>query len=93
MGSVHYFSPEQARGGNVGPQSDIYSLGVSLFEMVTGRLPFDGDSNVAIAVKHLQETPPVPSSLMQGIPKGLDSIIANACRRALRDVTRRCVSS
>ena len=82
MGSVHYFSPEQARGGNVGTQSDIYSLGVSLFEMVTGRLPFDGDSNVAIAVKHLQETPPVPSSLMQGIPKGLDSIIAKCMQKS-----------
>ncbi|MCR4703334.1 MAG: Stk1 family PASTA domain-containing Ser/Thr kinase [Saccharofermentans sp.] len=82
MGSVHYFSPEQARGGNVGPQSDIYSLGVSLFEMVTGRLPFDGDSNVAIAVKHLQETPPVPSSLMQGIPKGLDSIIIKCMQKS-----------
>lgn len=82
MGSVHYFSPEQARGGNVGPQSDIYSMGVTLFEMVTGRLPFDGDSNVAIAVKHLQETPPVPSSLMQGIPKGLDSIIAKCMQKS-----------
>lgn len=82
MGSVHYFSPEQARGGNVGPQSDIYSMGVTLFEMVTGRLPFDGDSNVAIAVKHLQETPPVPSSLMQGIPKGLDSIITKCMQKS-----------
>ena len=82
MGSVHYFSPEQARGGNVGPQSDIYSMGVTLFEMVTGRLPFDGDSNVAIAVKHLQETPPVPSSLMQGLPKGLDSIITKCMQKS-----------
>ena len=78
MGSVHYFSPEQARGGNVGPQSDIYSLGVTLFEMVTGRVPFDGESNVAIAVKHLQETPPLASSIMPGIPSGLDAII-NKC--------------
>ena len=78
MGSVHYFSPEQARGSNVGPQSDIYSLGVTLFEMVTGRVPFDGESNVAIAVKHLQETPPVASSIMPGIPAGLDAII-NKC--------------
>ena len=84
MGSVHYFSPEQARGGNVGPQSDIYSLGVSLFEMVTGRRPFDGDSNVAIAVKHLQETPPVASSLMPGIPSGLDAII-NKCMQKSPD--------
>ena len=78
IGSVHYFSPEQARGSKVGPQSDIYSIGVTLFEMVTGRCPFDGDSNVSIAVKHLQENPPLASSLMQGIPMGLDAII-NKC--------------
>lgn len=78
IGSVHYFSPEQARGSKVGPQSDIYSIGVTLFEMVTGRVPFDGESNVSIAVKHLQETPPSASSMMQGIPQGLDAII-NKC--------------
>lgn len=78
MGSVHYFSPEQARGGNVGPASDIYSVGVMLFEMVTGRVPFDGDSNVAIAVKHLQENVPKASSFVPGIPSGLDAII-NKC--------------
>ena len=78
IGSVHYFSPEQARGSKVGPQSDIYSIGVTLFEMVTGRVPFDGESNVSIAVKHLQETPPIASSMMQGIPMGLDAII-NKC--------------
>ncbi len=78
IGSVHYFSPEQARGSKVGPQSDIYSIGVTLFEMVTGRCPFDGESNVSIAVKHLQENPPLASSMMQGIPMGLDAII-NKC--------------
>ena len=81
MGSVHYFSPEQARGGNVGPASDIYSVGIMLFEMVTGRVPFDGDSNVAIAVKHLQEKPPLASSFVPDIPKGLDSIILKCIQK------------
>ena len=84
MGSVHYFSPEQARGGNVGPASDIYSVGVMLFEMVTGRVPFDGDSNVAIAVKHLQESVPKASSFVPGIPEGLDAII-NKCMQKTPD--------
>ena len=84
MGSVHYFSPEQARGGNVGPASDIYSVGVMLFEMVTGRVPFDGDSNVAIAVKHLQEAVPKASSFVPGIPAGLDAII-NKCMQKTPD--------
>ena len=81
MGSVHYFSPEQARGGNVGPASDIYSIGIMLFEMVTGRVPFDGDSNVAIAVKHLQENPPMASSFVPDIPAGLDSIILKCMQK------------
>ena len=81
MGSVHYFSPEQARGGNVGPSSDIYSIGIMLFEMVTGRVPFDGDSNVAIAVKHLQEKPPMASSFVPDIPAGLDSIILKCMQK------------
>ena len=84
MGSVHYFSPEQARGGNVGPASDIYSVGVMLFEMVTGRVPFDGDSNVAIAVKHLQESVPKASNFVPGIPAGLDAII-NKCMQKTPD--------
>ena len=57
LGSVHYFSPEQARGGMVGEKSDIYSLGILLYELVTGVLPFDGDTSVSIAIKHLQENP------------------------------------
>lgn len=82
MGSVHYFSPEQARGGNVGPGSDIYSMGVMLFEMVTGRVPFDGDSNVAIAVKHLQEKAPMASSYVPDIPAGLDAIIYKCMQKS-----------
>ena len=60
MGSVHYTSPEQARGGYSDAKSDIYSLGIVMFEMVTGRVPFDGETTVAVAVKHLQEEKPSP---------------------------------
>lgn len=81
LGSVHYFSPEQARGSNVGPSSDIYSVGVMLFEMVTGRVPFDGDNNVAIAVKHLQDKPPIASAFAPDIPNGLDSIIVKCMQK------------
>ncbi|MCG6197566.1 protein kinase, partial [Anoxybacillus sp. LAT_38] len=58
LGSVHYFSPEQARGGVTAEKSDIYSLGIVLYEMVTGQLPFSGDSPISVALKHLQE--PLP---------------------------------
>ncbi|HIT89555.1 MAG TPA: serine/threonine protein kinase, partial [Candidatus Merdenecus merdavium] len=61
MGSVHYSSPEQARGGYSDEKSDIYSLGITMYEMVTGRVPFDGDTTVAIALKHLQEEIDAPS--------------------------------
>lgn len=81
LGSVHYFSPEQARGGIVSPSSDIYSLGVTLFEMVTGRVPFDGENSVSIAVKHLQEPVPYASNFVPGIPQGLDSIIQKAMQK------------
>ena len=81
LGSVHYFSPEQARGGVVSPSSDIYSLGVTMFEMVTGRVPFDGENSVSIAVKHLQEPVPYASTLVPGIPQGLDAIIQKAMQK------------
>lgn len=83
LGSVHYFSPEQARGALVGPESDIYSVGVMLFEMVTGRLPFDGDTPVAVAVKHLQEPVPLASGFVPGIPQGLDAIIQKCMHKGI----------
>ncbi len=76
MGTATYFSPEQAQGKPVDPRSDLYSLGVVLFEMVTGRPPFVGESPVAIAYKHVQEMPPRPTSLNPAIPKQLEVIIA-----------------
>jgi|GEM_PF-141111 len=83
LGSVHYFSPEQARGAMVGPSTDIYSLGILLFEMVTGRVPFDGDTSVAIAIKHLQEPPPLASGFVPGIPSGLDAIIQKCMQKSV----------
>lgn len=78
MGSVHYFSPEQARGGVIGEKSDIYSLGVVLYEMATGTLPFSGDSPIAIALKHLQEEPVDPIKKRAAIPQSLDNCIRRA---------------
>jgi len=75
MGTATYFSPEQAQGFQVDARSDLYSLGVVLFEMVCGRPPFTGDTPVAIAYKHVQEPPPRPSSLISGLPAGLEAII------------------
>lgn len=82
LGTVQYFSPEQARGALVGPLTDVYSLGVTLFEMITGRVPFDGENSVAIAVKHLQEPPPMASSFVPGVPAGLDAIIQKAMQKS-----------
>ncbi|MCR5791298.1 MAG: Stk1 family PASTA domain-containing Ser/Thr kinase [Lachnospiraceae bacterium] len=75
MGSVHYTSPEQARGGYSDAKSDIYSIGISLFEMVTGRVPFDGETTVSIAIKHIQEEMPSPRMYVPEIPISVEQII------------------
>lgn len=82
MGSVHYASPEQARGGYVDHRSDIYSLGVVLYEMVTGRVPFDGDTAVAVAVKHLQEKLILPTAFNSEIPFSLEQIIRKCMEKS-----------
>ncbi|MFA9564675.1 MAG: Stk1 family PASTA domain-containing Ser/Thr kinase, partial [Acidimicrobiales bacterium] len=74
MGTATYFSPEQAQGQDVDPRSDLYSLGVVLYEMTTGRPPFTGDSPVSIAYKHVQEPVPPPRSIVPAIPAGLQAI-------------------
>lgn len=78
MGSVHYFSPEQARGGYMDYKTDIYSLGVVLYEMVTGRLPFEGDTAIAIAMQHIEKEPILPCELNPDIPKSLENVIRRA---------------
>jgi serine/threonine-protein kinase len=86
VGSVHYLSPEQARGEPAGPKSDIYSIGVVLFEMLTGTVPFFGDTPISVALKHIQEAPPSPSELRPG---GLPLALEQAVRRALEKTVDR----
>ncbi len=81
IGSVHYISPEQARGDITDERSDIYSVGVALYEMLTGRKPFDGDTPVAIALKHMQSTPKRPSEINETIPEGLEQIVLRAMQK------------
>ncbi len=85
IGSVHYASPEQARGGFTDEHSDIYSLGVVMYEMFTGTLPFDGDTAVAVAMKHLQEQPQPPTALNPQIPQGLEAIILRAMAKDIKE--------
>ena len=75
LGSVHYISPEQAKGGWVDNRSDLYSLSVVMYEMMTGRPPYDGESPVAVAIKHINGGAPIPSTLNPNIPGGLEQII------------------
>ena len=81
IGSVHYFSPEHARGGYTDEKSDIYSLGVVLYEMTTGKLPFNAETPVSVALKHLQEQPVEPKELNSEIPDALNSIILKAMQK------------
>ena len=78
IGSVHYFSPEQARGGISGEKSDIYSLGIVLYEMVTGSIPFSGDSPISVALKHLQEEITPPRDVNPSLPQSMENIILRA---------------
>lgn len=81
IGSVHYFSPEQARGGFIDEKSDLYSLGITIYEMVTGRVPFDGESPVAVALKHIQERAERPVDINPSIPKGVNDLILKAIKK------------
>ncbi len=82
MGSVHYTSPEQARGGYSDEKSDIYSLGITLFEMLTGRVPFNGETTVAIAIKHIQEEMPSPRDYISEIPVSVEQIVFKCCQKS-----------
>ncbi len=81
-GSVHYASPEQARGGYTDEKSDIYSVGVTLFEMITGTVPFNADNPVTVALKHIEDEPPSLSEYVPDIPKAIDSIITRAMKKS-----------
>ena len=81
LGSVHYISPEQAKGGRVDNRSDLYSLGVVMYEMITGRPPYDGESPVAVAIQHINGGANMPSTLNPNIPGGLEQIIMKAMSR------------
>ena len=82
MGSVHYTSPEQARGGYSDEKSDIYSLGITLFEMLTGRVPFNGETTVAIAIKHIQEEMPSPKEYVPEVPNSVEGIVLKCCQKS-----------
>ena len=82
MGSVHYTSPEQARGGYSDEKSDIYSMGITLFEMLTGRVPFNGETTVAIAIKHIQEEMPSPREYVPEIPVCVEQIVLKCTQKS-----------
>ncbi|MBQ9197245.1 MAG: Stk1 family PASTA domain-containing Ser/Thr kinase [Clostridia bacterium] len=81
MGSVHYFSPEQARGEDVTAASDIYSVGVVMYEMLTGKVPFDGDTPVSIALQHISTPPTPPSQAAEGISPAMERVVLTAMNK------------
>ncbi len=85
LGSVHYFSPEQARGGYTDEKSDIYSLGIVMYEMITGKVPYDGESPITVALKHIQEDIIPPSKLDINIPSNLENIIMKCVQKRQSD--------
>ncbi|MGI6205984.1 MAG: Stk1 family PASTA domain-containing Ser/Thr kinase [Anaerovoracaceae bacterium] len=82
MGSVHYLSPEQAKGGYVDARTDIYSLGIVMYEMLTGRVPFDGDNAVSIAMMHINKDVPAPSAVNPSVSHAMDEIVTKAAARS-----------
>ena len=78
IGSVHYISPEQAKGSKIDYRADIYSLGVVMYEMLTGRLPFEGETALQVVMQHLNAVPPAPSEVQPDVPKGMDAIVMHA---------------
>jgi serine/threonine-protein kinase len=81
LGTAHYISPEQASGTHIGPASDIYSFGIVLYEMLTGALPFTGDSALGVAMRHVNDDVPAPSALNPNIPSAFDTIVATATQK------------
>lgn len=81
MGSVHYISPEQARGGYIDEKSDIYSLGITLYELITGKVPFEGDSTVSVALQHINDDIPSPKELIPDLPVSVEKIILKCTQK------------
>ena len=83
MGSVHYISPEQARGGYIDEKSDIYSLGITLYELITGKVPFEGDSTVSVALQHINDEIPSPKEIVPDLPVSVEKIILKCTQKSV----------
>ena len=81
MGSVHYISPEQARGGYIDEKSDIYSLGITLYELITGKVPFEGDSTVSVALQHINDEITSPKEEVPDIPISVEKIVLKCTQK------------